>query len=304
MATKAFKPQTHLLEPGDLGVTYACIQAYFQSAMHELSQSLRVGRAYPTTPRQRALEEGMFKRCREREGLFAFFNSGLHSGASQPHRHVQLLPVAKMKEGEGEEGRGGLLTSLEDGDGAGDGTTAEKRGRRRWDVLADKIKYDEDGDGGKFAQKLPFRVFSDKIHEGMTPADLHAVYLRLYRRAVAAVKAYEKGSAKEEEGEEESVEVETEGEAAISYNMAMTRDVMVIMPRIAEGADIVHEEGGGGDGKEKTKRTIGKLALNGTVLAGTALVKNQAEWDTLRAHPEMVVDLLGRIGLPVVKSSL
>lgn len=28
--------------------------------------------------------------------LFAFFNSGKHSGASQPHRHIQFLPVEEM----------------------------------------------------------------------------------------------------------------------------------------------------------------------------------------------------------------
>lgn len=33
------------------------------------------------------------------EGLFGFFNSGEHSGASQPHRHIQFLPVASMRSG-------------------------------------------------------------------------------------------------------------------------------------------------------------------------------------------------------------
>lgn len=31
--------------------------------------------------------------------LFAFYNSGPDSGASQPHRHIQFLPVAEMHEG-------------------------------------------------------------------------------------------------------------------------------------------------------------------------------------------------------------
>lgn len=33
--------------------------------------------------------------------LFAFFNSGAHSGASQAHRHLQFLPVAEMKRDQG-----------------------------------------------------------------------------------------------------------------------------------------------------------------------------------------------------------
>jgi sulfate adenylyltransferase (ADP) / ATP adenylyltransferase len=31
--------------------------------------------------------------------LYAFYNSGEHSGASQPHRHLQLLPVEQMRDG-------------------------------------------------------------------------------------------------------------------------------------------------------------------------------------------------------------
>ena len=65
LATKDFKEQTHLLEEDDLGVAIACLQAW---KMHG-------------------------------KGLFAFFNSGEHSGASQPHRHLQFLPVDAMMEG-------------------------------------------------------------------------------------------------------------------------------------------------------------------------------------------------------------
>jgi sulfate adenylyltransferase (ADP) / ATP adenylyltransferase len=65
LATKEFKKQTHLLEEDDLGVAYACLQAW---------------------------------RVQGRE-LFAFFNSGEHSGASQPHRHIQFLLVDSMMSG-------------------------------------------------------------------------------------------------------------------------------------------------------------------------------------------------------------
>jgi sulfate adenylyltransferase (ADP) / ATP adenylyltransferase len=65
LATKEFKEQTNLLEEEDLGVAYACIRAW--------------------------RDEG--------NELFAFFNSGEHSGASQPHRHLQFLPVNSMMSG-------------------------------------------------------------------------------------------------------------------------------------------------------------------------------------------------------------
>lgn len=65
LATKEFKEQTHLLEEDDLGAVYICLKSY--------------------------------RDCGEE--LFGFFNSGENSGASQPHRHIQFLPVESMKSG-------------------------------------------------------------------------------------------------------------------------------------------------------------------------------------------------------------
>ncbi len=65
LATKGFKRQTDLLEEEDLSAAYECLKAY------ELNG----------------------------EELFGFFNSGEHSGASQPHRHIQFLPVNSMRSG-------------------------------------------------------------------------------------------------------------------------------------------------------------------------------------------------------------
>ncbi|KUI65417.1 Diadenosine 5',5'''-P1,P4-tetraphosphate phosphorylase 2 [Cytospora mali] len=237
--TNSFKKQTNLLEGGDLKATHACIQAYHG----------------------------------EGKELFAFFNSGGHSGASQPHRHLQLLPVERMRDGlEGEGGGGG---------GGGGGA---------WGVLAEKLAAAEEEDTGDKVSKesvsLPFRTFSERLTEGMTPLALRSVYLRLYRKACAAV-----GSAvAEADGRDvSSLEDEkAEVEAKISYNLAMTRDAMVICPRVAEG-DVVRD----GEGKE-----VGRLALNGTVLAGTALVKSQEEWDALRGDSgRQLWRILGGIGV-------
>lgn len=61
LATKEYKNQTDKLEDDDLAMTYACLRAW---------------------------EPGL---------LFAFFNSGEHSGASQGHRHVQFLPKDQIQ---------------------------------------------------------------------------------------------------------------------------------------------------------------------------------------------------------------
>lgn len=220
LATTAFKAQTHVLEAGDLAATMACIEAYGD----EDKASTTGG------------------------GLFAFFNCGAFSGASQPHRHIQLLPIARMRDG------------LE---GVGDQTS--------WDVLADKLG----------THRPPFATFSECVRPDMSAAELHAAYLRLYRRACRAVARH----GGEGGGDQEAPET---GEARISYNMAMTRRTLVVSPRLAEGADVAASSG----------RVLGTMSLNGTVLAGTALVKSELEWDTLRRDPSGFERVLGGIGVP------
>jgi ATP adenylyltransferase len=44
---------------------------------------------------------------------------------------------------------------------------------------------------------------------------------------------------------------------------------------------------------------IGFVALNGTMLAGTLMVKYQEEWDVLRVEPEKLDTLLEAIGIPL-----
>ncbi|KAI0841607.1 HIT-like protein [Hypoxylon sp. FL0890] len=209
LITKEVKPQTHVLEKDDIAATFACIEAY----------------------------------RREGQKLFAFFNSGPHSGASQPHRHLQLLPVERMK----------------------DGLEAVDRGKE-WSVLAERLTESE--------KVLPFSVFTASMHSDMSDEERHRTYLELYRRAVNAVFP--------------NTEVPVEGEAKISYNFAMTSHSMALCPRSAEGAMI----------KNKAGEKVGEVALNGTVLAGTALVKNEAEWDALREDPDMLLEILKGIGLP------
>lgn len=208
LATTTFQPQTHLLSAADLAAAYACIDTYHQNGGKE---------------------------------LFAFFNSGEHSGASQAHRHLQFLEVEGMREG------------LEDAGG--------------WGVWAEGMLRG-DGTGGK----VPFRVFAGGLRREMSGEEMRGVYLGLYRRACEALGVEAQGVG--------------EGEARVSYNMAMTREGMVVMPRVAEGAEVRNGEG----------KVVGKLALNGTVLAGTGLVKNREEWEALRGDPGQVEGVLRRIG--------
>lgn len=105
---------------------------------------------------------------------------------------------------------------------------------------------------------------------------MHASYVRLYKEAVRLLHP-----------DESEDEIASEGEAKISYNLAMTQTTMALCPRVAEGAT-VHSKSG---------EEVGSVALNGTVLAGTALVKNEAEWDALREDPKNLLKVLSKIGV-------
>jgi ATP adenylyltransferase len=80
------------------------------------------------------------------------------------------------------------------------------------------------------------------------------------------------------------------GSSTISYNLGLTDLSMVLIPRRAEGSMISAAAG--------EPSSIGPITLNGTVLAGTLLVKNKIEWDALKHDPLQLSSLLEVIGIP------
>jgi ATP adenylyltransferase len=72
----------------------------------------------------------------------------------------------------------------------------------------------------------------------------------------------------------------------------MTTAGMVILPRRAEGTILRRD-----DGSE-----IGFVALNGTTLGGTMMVKQQDEWDMLRQETGLLDRILHAIGIPKLPS--
>jgi sulfate adenylyltransferase (ADP) / ATP adenylyltransferase len=221
LATKIWKPQTGLLEQDDLSVAYACLKAWKEDAntSHE---------------------------------LFAFFNSGEHSGASQPHRHLQFLPVEDMT-GAPDDGWRPLLERM------------TERVHVPIPVYRDPA--------------LPLAHFAMKLDPIITPDLLHLRYLSLLRLAVNSIQ-----KSSENLFNDETTQIEHEGKAVISYNLAMTTEVMAICPRRSESASIPI------DGSESS------VAANGTILGGTLMVKDVKEWDSLRKNPSLLDDILLSIG--------
>lgn len=69
----------------------------------------------------------------------------------------------------------------------------------------------------------------------------------------------------------------------------------MIAPRVAETARVPVDTAVEGDIVDH-----GVVSLNGTILAGTLMVKAQGEWDVLRTKPEILGRLLRDVGVSVV----
>lgn len=233
LATKTNKPQTDQLEQGDLEVTYACLKAWENGHAHERSKR-----------------------------LFAFFNSGDHSGASQPHRHLQFLPVESMMNGEETSG---------------------------WDLLMDQLLATPQSitkgiSDLKQNPKLPFTHFASPLPLDPSGSQLLRTYQDLYKAATTSVNEHTQSHSTDFE-----LHSTEDGSLPISYNLAMTTSAMAICPRRREGSMLQRDDGS----------DIGFVALNGTMLAGTLMVKYQEEWDVLRVEPEKLDTLLEAIGIPL-----
>jgi len=130
---------------------------------------------------------------------------------------------------------------------------------------------------------LPFTHFVRRFTSEPTGSELLSTYQELYRAATRAVNTYiatNPGSL--------ALHSTDGGSSPISYNLAMTTAGMAILPRRSEGTMLRRD-----DGSE-----IGFVALNGTTLAGTMMVKHQEEWDVLRKQPQMLDTILEAIGIP------
>lgn len=200
IATKTNKQQTHVLEQDDLEATYACLRAWQDGEPH-----------------------GKQKR------LFAFFNSGQHSGASQPHRHLQFLPVESMDDGEQSS---------------------------RWGLLIDLIL--SSGTAFRLLQHpgIPFTHFATRVPAEPTGPQLLKIYNDLYESAKRSVDDFITTNP-------DSLVVHATGEGAlpISYNLAMTTTGMAICPRRSEGSMLRRD-----DGTDIGFVTLNGTTLGGTLM--------------------------------------
>ncbi|KAF2270923.1 Ap4A phosphorylase-like protein II [Lojkania enalia] len=232
LATRANKQQTHALEQDDLEATYACLQAWQSGEAHGNKR------------------------------LFAFFNSGEHSGASQPHRHLQFLPVERMKANDTPDGWDPLI-----------------------DLLSDTQSVVSKDTSSRLLQHpaIPFTHYALSFPSAPSGAQLHDAYNSLYEAAKEAVVDYIAAKS-----DDLTLHATEGGSLPISYNLAMTTTSMAICPRRSGGFMLQRDDG----------TDIGHVEVNGTVLGGTLMVSNSELWDILQSEPERLRAILKAIGIP------
>lgn len=149
--------------------------------------------------------------------------------------------------------------------------------KSEWDVLMDVIVE-------KNAQ-MPFEVFWELVSPNASKDELYALYNRLYERARDAVEKFAKRYPEKLE-----LHDTRDGSSPFSYNLGMTTKALMLVPRRGEGTAL----------RDASGAEIGFAAFNGTVLAGTMMVKRQEEWDLLKGNDELLNELLKDIGIPKV----
>lgn len=133
---------------------------------------------------------------------------------------------------------------------------------------------------------MPFTYFATSFPPNPTSAQLHKIYVTLHDQACRAVESY----LSDHPEDDLKILDGPIGSSSISYNLGLTDQSMALIPRRAEGSMIST-----GDDESIS---IGPIALNGTVLAGTLLVKNEMEWNALKNDPSQLSRLLEVIGIP------
>jgi len=130
---------------------------------------------------------------------------------------------------------------------------------------------------------IPFTHFALSFESQPSGPELLSTYTKLYNAAKAAVDRWIAANPNQL-----ALHAIDGGDLPISYNLAMTTSGMAILPRRREGT-MLHRD----DGSD-----IGFVALNGTTLGGTLMVKHQEEWDVLRTKPGALDNILNSIGIP------
>ncbi|CAE7183721.1 unnamed protein product [Rhizoctonia solani] len=253
MVTKGFQPQNSPLTPPELTQAYLLIRASQKS----------------------------------KSPIFAFYNCGADSGASQSHKHIQFLPTTTEETDEDED---------------------EDDLRPPVEAYVQGLKI---GDDTKlFSLPLPYAHFVQRLHlpkttvSGAKPLSEEALeelsgkltgaFLNLLDQALQSIRLYH-SSQSTTTGPTEAIQA-----AVPSYNIILTSEHMHLIPRLREETlEELHPEAA------KTPETDGaaynpqKLSVNSLGFAGMLMAKSDAEAEAIKAKG--VIELLSQVGVPNIE---
>lgn len=149
-----------------------------------------------------------------------------------------------------------------------------------WHVLCDRMSLSAHRDSNTAGHAgLSFACFTAPIESDITSNSLHQQYLSLLKRAYIAVQE-----------NKSSTDVTTDKllqvvRSTFSYNLAMTCDIMAILPRRNESASL-------------PEMADSLISINGTILAGTLMVKSEQEFEAMKKDPTLLDYILKEITFP------
>ncbi|KAF3199002.1 bifunctional AP-4-A phosphorylase/ADP sulfurylase [Orbilia oligospora] len=227
-------------------------------------------------------QTGIHDEAGEHQCLYGFFNSGKESGASQPHRHLQFIPLTQPEMDEL------WAKQIFDASPGENGIVEGKVGNL-------KVRYQS---------KVMYKHYFMKIHEGCEQEELWRMYSTLLSLAEYTL-SHPTISAdvvlREIDERWDSISTTQrpmDVDIPFSYNMAFTKEWMGILPRTTETVYVVDQEEESGAVVDGVAVKCPGLNLNGTAMAGMALVRTRKEMNVVLADPGYITRTIGGIGVP------
>ncbi|KAK0524982.1 bifunctional AP-4-A phosphorylase/ADP sulfurylase [Tilletia horrida] len=253
----------------------------------------------PPSPRMLALAYRIllaYSSSRSSE-LMAFYNCGPHSGASQPHQHVQFIAVGKPPKEKGKGGEGAEEEEEED-DEVDD---LEERPNVPIEALLDRIERDGKEEEHIHAMPVPWQHFVRLISPPKVPtssstpketqeAKLAALEGYMASRLLSLIDAQfqsRRVAAEEQEAQQGGNEAPRSNKP--SFNLLLTRRAFHLIPR--KQGDITIPLKVGAD-----QTTTTDVSVNSLGYAGLLLARSEEEVEAIRTVEGGVIGILTKAG--------
>lgn len=176
------------------------------------------------------------------EGGMAFYNCGPESGASQPHKHVQVVPLPL-------------------GGPAPAGSTHSVAGPPIWAAMAPSLEGAAPGEVVDLTA-LPFAAFAVKLPPDVTPSFLADAAASLLDRCRHFLGAPPPPPPAQPQPLEQGEAPPGLGPVPLSYNLLLTRRFLLLVPRRRE--------------------TVGPVSCNSVAFAGSFFVRSREELEFVK----------------------